>query len=161
MRKYSHRAVIEDQDETVGHEQGLPGPTPSALEQRRERLAAKGGGSLRTLAAGGVMVNAAFNIVLQGLSFLRGFIVASFLAPDDYGVWAIIVVGYSTLSVIKQVGIVDKYIQQDDPDDEAAFQKAFTLEAILTGGFWLLLMAATPVLAVIYRAPEILSLIHI
>lgn len=125
-------------------------------EARRERLRARGGGSLRMLTARGVMVNAAFNVGLQGLAFLRGFIVAAFVAPSDYGIFALLVVGYTTLGVLKQVGIVDKYIQQDDPDEESAFQKAFTLEAILTGGFWLLLMALTPLLAVIYQAPEII-----
>ena len=33
----------------------------------------------------------------------------------------------------KQVGIADKYVQQDEADQELAFQKAFTLEAAMTG----------------------------
>jgi PST family polysaccharide transporter len=103
------------------------------------------------------MINAAFTIGMQGVGFLRGFLVAVFLAPGDYGVWSIIVVAYLALLRLKQVGIVDKYIQQDDPDEEVAFQKAFTLEAILTGGFWLLLMLLTPLFAVIYAAPEIIA----
>jgi PST family polysaccharide transporter len=127
-----------------------------ALDARRARLRAKGGGSIRTLAAGGVMINAVFSIGLQGLALARGLIVAAFLTPSDYGIWALIVVGYTTLGLIKQVGIVDKYIQQDDPDEEVAFQKAFTLEAILSGGLWVLLMILTPVLAWIDRAPEII-----
>jgi lipopolysaccharide exporter len=128
------------------------------VQSRRERLRAKAdGGSLRTHAAGGVLVNGAWSIGLQGLGFIRGFIVAAFLAPSDYGVWAIIVVGYSLLVTLKQVGVGDKYVQQDDPDEEAAFQKAFTLEAILTGGFWVALMVFTPVIALVYRAPEIIA----
>ena len=127
------------------------------VEARRERLASKSGGSLRTHAASGMMVNAIFSIGLQGLSFLRGFLVAIFLAPSDYGVWAIIVVSYTAIGQLKDVGIVDKYIQQDDPDEELAFQKAFTLEAILTGGMALLLVIATPLIALIYRSPEIIA----
>jgi O-antigen/teichoic acid export membrane protein len=126
-------------------------------EARREKLRARSGGSLRTLAAGGVMINAVFSIGIQGLSLLRGFVVAAFLAPSDYGVWSLIVVGFLTLGVLKQVGIVDKYIQQDDPDEEVAFQKAFTLEAMLSAGFLVLLAAFTPVLAVIDNAPAIVA----
>ena len=122
---------------------------------RRDRLAAKGGGSLRAFTARGMMINAVFALVLQGLSFARGFLVAIFLLPSDYGVWAILVIGYMAIGMLKQVGIGDKYIQQDDPDEEVAFQKAFTLEVILTGGFTLLLVLATPLIAIIYRAPEI------
>jgi O-antigen/teichoic acid export membrane protein len=131
-----------------------PGPA-EALEARRQRLKRRAGGSLRSFAAGGMAVNAAWSIGLQGMAFLRGFLVAIFLAPSDYGVWSIIVLGYTALGRLKQVGIGDKYIQQDDPDDEAAFQKAFTLEAIMTGGMVVLLAAATPLLALIYRAPQI------
>jgi PST family polysaccharide transporter len=135
-----------------------PEPETTAVAARRRRLLDRlGGGSLRTHTAGGVLINGAWSIGLQGLGFLRGFIVAAFLAPDDYGVWAIIVVGYSMLGVLRQVGIGDKYVQQDDPDEEVAFQKAFTLEAILSGGMWLILMVFTPVIALIYRAPEIIA----
>jgi O-antigen/teichoic acid export membrane protein len=131
---------------------------PTAVAARRERLLARlGGGSLRNHTAGGVLVNGAWSIGLQGLGFLRGFLVAAFLAPHDYGVWAIIVVGYSMLGVLRQVGIGEKYVQQDDPDEATAFQKAFTLEAILSGGMWLVLMVFTPVIALIYRAPEIIA----
>ena len=105
-----------------------------------------------------MIFNAVFAIGLQGLAFLRGFIVAIFLVPSDYGVWAVIVVAYTSIGQLFRAGIVDKYIQQDDDDDdELAFQKAFTLEAILTGGVGILLAIATPVLAVIYRTPEIIA----
>ena len=124
---------------------------------RRDRLLAKGTGSLRERTASGVMINAVFAVALQGLSFLRGFLVAIFLVPSDYGVWALLVIGYMALGILRQVGIGDKYIQQDDPDEEVAFQKAFTLEVILTGGFTVLLIILTPVLAIIYRAPEIVA----
>jgi lipopolysaccharide exporter len=136
--------------------QGLTTAEHAALQARRERLAEKAGGSLRRRTASGIIVNAAFSIGLQALSFLRGFVVAIFLAPSDYGVWAILVIGYTAIGRLKSVGIGDKYIQQDDPDEEAAFQKAFTLEAIMTGGMTLILAAATPLLALAYNAPQII-----
>jgi O-antigen/teichoic acid export membrane protein len=156
------------QANAVTDQDPLPGPPPTELDgvasagasdvaTRRERAAARAGGSLRRYAARGVMLNAVFAIGLQGLAFLRGLLVAIFISPSDYGVWGLIVIGYTALSRLKQVGIGDKYIQQDDPDEEVAFQKAFTLEAIITGSFWVLLMLATPLLALAYRAPQIVA----
>jgi O-antigen/teichoic acid export membrane protein len=129
-------------------------PGPSA---RRERLRQKGGGSLRSHVASGVLINAFFSIGMQGVNFLRGFIVAIFLAPHDYGVWAILSVAYLAIGQFASLGIPDKYIQQDDPDEEGAFQKAFTLQAALSGGMGLVLAAMTPVIALAYHAPEVLA----
>lgn len=128
-------------------------PTPvSRADRLRERT-----GGLRAHTASGMAINAAFSIGLQGLAFLRGFLVAAFLAPDDYGVWAVIVIAYLGVSRLFQAGIVDKYIQQDDPDEELAFQKAFTLEAILMGGVAVLIAILTPALALAYRTPEMIA----
>jgi O-antigen/teichoic acid export membrane protein len=129
-------------------------PTPS--ESRADRLRERTGG-LRAHTASGMVFNAVFAVGLQGLAFLRGFIVAVFLAPEDYGVWAVIVISYLGVSQLFQAGIVDKYLQQDDPDEELAFQKAFTLEAILMGGVAVLIAVLTPVLAIIYRTPEMIA----
>src|SRR3954454_7318080 len=131
-------------------------PEPTA-PSRADRLRETTGGSLRAHTAGGMVFNALFAIGLQGMAFVRGFIVAAFLAPSDYGVWAIIVIAYLGVSRLFQAGIVDKYIQQDDPDEEIAFQKAFTLEAMLTGGVGVLLALLTPLLALIYRTPEMIA----
>ena len=57
---------------------------------------------------------------------------------------------------LKQVGIGDKYVQQDESDQELAFQKAFTLELTFSGLFLLLLFAAVPVLALVYGTPQLL-----
>ena len=51
------------------------------------------------------------------------------------------------LTWVKQVGVADKYIQQSEPDQELAFQKAFTIELCLSLGF--LVVVATQGLAVL------------
>ena len=43
-----------------------------------------------------------------------------------------LVVSLGVLARLKMVGISDKYIQQEEPDQELAFQKAFTLEILIT-----------------------------
>ncbi len=109
------------------------------------------GRTVRQHAARGMVINTGFLTGLSVLGLIRGFALAAFLTREDYGVWGILAVSLGTLLWLKQVGIGDKYIQQDDEDQELAFQKAFTLEAIFTGIFMVLLAAALPVFAIIYN----------
>ena len=108
------------------------------------------GRSMREHAARGTIINAVFLIGLSVLGLVKGFLLAGFLSREDYGIWGILLIGLGTLAWLKQVGIGDKYIQQDEPDQEIAFQKAFTLEAIFTLGFCVFLGACLPVLALVY-----------
>ncbi len=112
---------------------------------------------MRGRVARGTLVNAAFNIGLSGVGLLKGFIVAGFLTTAEYGVWGFLFISLSTMVWLKQVGIGDKYIQQDEPDQELAFQKAFTLELAATGAFTLLLLTAVPVLALITGEAELIA----
>jgi O-antigen/teichoic acid export membrane protein len=113
-------------------------------------------GSLRTRAARGTIINAAFIVGAGLLSLLKGFILAGFLSRADYGVWGVIVVSLSTLLFLKQAGIGDKFVQQDELDQEAAFQKALTLELMLTGACVVLIAIAVPLLVLIYSLPQII-----
>ncbi|HEV7459303.1 MAG TPA: oligosaccharide flippase family protein [Solirubrobacteraceae bacterium] len=115
------------------------------------------GGSLRQHAARGTLVNGAFLIGLYTLGLLRGFIVAGILGAAEYGVWGIVMITFTTLLWLKQVGVVDRYVQQDEADQEAAFQRAFTVELIVTGAFMLLMLAAIPVVAVVYGHGELVA----
>ena len=122
----------------------------------RRRAELTGGGSLRKHTARGTLVNAVFFVGLYSLGLMKGFIVAGFLTQADYGIWGILVIGLGTFLWLKQVGIGDKYVQQDEEDQEVAFQKAFTLELAFSGIFFVALLAAVPLLALVYGAPELL-----
>ena len=115
------------------------------------------GRTLRQHAARGTLVNTAFLVGLSGLGLLRSFLLAAFLTAEDYGIWGILIVSLSTLLWLKQVGIGDKFIQQDEADQEQAFQMAFTLEAIFNGAALVALAALLPLIAAIYGQPEILG----
>jgi O-antigen/teichoic acid export membrane protein len=114
-------------------------------------------GSLRARAARGTLINAAFDIGIGGLTLLKGFVLAGFLSRSDYGVWGIIAVSLSTLVWFKQAGIGDRFVQQDEADQEAAFQQAFTAELALTAACVVVIALALPVLVLIYDLPKLVA----
>lgn len=128
---------------------------PPAPPSRVDRFTLRGR-SLRQHAARGTLINTAFLVAVSSLALLKGFVAVAFVSRDDYGVWGVLTISLGTLLFLKQVGISDKYVQQDDPDQERAFQLAFTLEAIFTGFFMVVLTAAVPVIALVYGERELL-----
>ena len=111
----------------------------------------------RRLAARGVVINSGFLIAIGTLNLLKGVIVAGFLSASEFGVWAIIVLAVTIIAVIKQVTVGDKYVQQDEPDQEAAFQKAFTLELASAGVMMLVCALLAPLIALAYDESELIA----
>lgn len=135
-------------------------PSPMAPEAGAEIEAplgrfGPGAKNLRATTARGTIINAAFLVGFDTLGVLKGFIVAAFLTTAEFGIWGILVVALGTLGWLKQVGIGDKYIQQDESDQELAFQKAFTLELLFNAVILAVLLAALPLFAAIYGRWEI------
>jgi teichuronic acid exporter len=120
-----------------------------AAAPRRKREFETRGVSVRAFAARGMMINAAFDVALQGLSLLRGFALAALLTRTDYGVWGVLGVSLGVLARIKIIGVGDKYVQQED-DTEEAFQHAFTMEAIVTWLSMIPLLIALPIVGLVY-----------
>src|SRR4051794_9767224 len=140
--------------DTAGAVLDVPDPLP-AEEPGGGRI--PGGGSLRALAARGTLVNTGFTVAFSALGLLKGFILAAFLSRADYGLWGIVVVSLGTLVWLKQVGIGDKYVQQDEADQETEFQKAFTLELAFTAVLVAAILVAIPVFVLLYDTPELIA----
>lgn len=111
---------------------------------------------LRHLAARGTLINAAFQIGLTGLGTAKRVVVAAFLTRAEFGTWGIILPILVTLMWVKEIGVADKYIQQNEPDQELAFQKAFTLELIMSVLFFGLVVVVVPVYSIAYGLPSII-----
>jgi PST family polysaccharide transporter len=111
----------------------------------------------RRLAARGVVINSGFLIAIGTLNLLKGIIVAGFLTASEFGVWAIVVLAITIITVVKQVTVGDKYVQQDEADQEAAFQKAFTLELASAGVMLVLCAVLAPLLALAYDESELIA----
>lgn len=113
--------------------------------------------SLRTRTARGTIVNGAFMVGVQTLGLLKGFVIAAFLTRGEYGVWGILVITVGTLSWLKDVGIGDKYVQQDDADQERAFQRAFSIDLLANCALAILVVVSLPLFAVAYGHWSILA----
>jgi O-antigen/teichoic acid export membrane protein len=112
---------------------------------------------LRHHTARGTLINSGFQVGLSGLGMLQRVIVAAFLTRAEYGVWGVLVASLFAFVWLRDVGIGDKYIQQSEPDQEAAFQKAFTLELIVSLGFFVVAAVGLPVWAAAYGHSEIVA----
>lgn len=132
-----------------------PGEETAPLEHYSDRFDL-GGRGLREHAARGAVINSAFQVGLVALSLIRNLALAVFLTASEFGLWGLVVTTVLTLAWLKQVGIGDKYVQQDEVDQVSAFQKAFTLELAYSLCFYALLLIALPVYAVVYDRPEII-----
>jgi PST family polysaccharide transporter len=114
------------------------------------------GVDLRERVARGTLINSGFQIGLSGLGALQRLAVAAFLTREEYGLWGVIFTVMLTLILVKQFGIADKYIQQSEPDQEAAFQKAFTIELALSVIAVGLAIVVLPLGALAYGHSEII-----
>ena len=104
-----------------------------------------------------MVINSGFFIALGTLQLLKAVIVARFMSQGEFGVWAIVFLAFSLVYSLKAVAIGNKYIQQDEPDQELAFQKAFTLELASAGVAMALSAAIAPLLVLLYGEDELLA----
>lgn len=134
-----------------------PVPAQTELDEIRDEppiVDARRG--LRRRAARGTIVNSAFQVGLAGVGLLQRLLVAAFLTREEFGLWGVLIATLVTLSWLKQIGIADKYIQQSEPDQEQAFQKAFTLELAVSVLFFMLIVVVMPLYALAYGQPTLI-----
>ena len=113
-------------------------------------------GGVRRTVARGTLVNASFLVVVSLLGLVKGVLVAGFLSTEDYGLWGVIAVSVITLTWLAQTGIGDKYVQQEEGDQEAAFQKAFTLELVFSLGAMAFVALCVPLVGLAYGRTDVL-----
>jgi O-antigen/teichoic acid export membrane protein len=115
------------------------------------------GQGLRRRTVRGTVVNATFLVGVNGINAIRGLVVAALLTATDFGVWGILAAITAALLFFKQVGFGDKYVQQDEADQEVEFQRMMTLELGLGFVAMALGAVAIPVVALAYGTNEILA----
>ncbi|HEY2601391.1 MAG TPA: oligosaccharide flippase family protein [Thermoleophilaceae bacterium] len=113
---------------------------------------------LRRRTARGAIVNGVFLAGGEALAVLQGLIVTILLGPKDIGLYGIVTVTAMTIVALKRVGIDEAYVQQSEAGQEEEFQRAFTLELLLSLGFSLAIMVAAPIVMVVYGEDRLLAL---
>jgi O-antigen/teichoic acid export membrane protein len=129
--------------------------SPAATATPTRRIETKGL-TLRAFTARGVLVNTLFDVGIGALTLIRGFVVAALVTRADYGIWGVLAVSLGVLARLKLVGISEKYVQQEEGDQELAFQKAFTLEVLMSAAATIPLIIALPAAAVVYAQPKLI-----
>lgn len=125
-------------------------------EAESQAVAEMAPGGRRRRVARGTVINSAFLIGLGTLNLFKSFLVVAFLTASEFGVWSILFLALAFVGAIKAVVVSDKYVQQDEPDQELAFQKAFTLELLSSGALTLVMAILAPILALVYGRGELL-----
>jgi len=137
-----------------------PPPAPALAEDEAavlRRRAEIGEGGLRHRVVGGTLVNTLYLLCVNGLTIVQGLLLARLLGAGQYGLWGLLAISFGTLFALAAVGLNDKYIQQDQEDQEAAFQIAFTLQSILCGLFTVIALISIPLFALLYDQPRIVA----
>lgn len=129
-----------------------PTPEDAALRRRAEL----GAGGLRARVAGGTIVNTLYLLSLNGLTIVQGLLLARLLGAGEYGLWGLLAISFGTLLALAALGLDDKYIQQAHPDQQTAFEIAFTLQAMLCGLLTVTALVAIPLFSMLYDEPRIL-----
>ena len=121
------------------------------------RRAEIGPGGLRGRVARGTIINTLYIVSINGLTILQGLLMARILGAGEYGLWGLLAISFGTLFALAAIGLDDKYIQQDRPDQRAAFELAFTLQSMLCGLFTVIALIAIPLFSLLYDEPRILA----
>jgi len=138
----------------TGADPAVPAQPSSQTASRRAELGPAG---LRHRVARGTIVNAVFLVAVNALTVLQGLLTARFLGASEYGLWGVLLIVFGTLLFLAAVGFDDKYVQQDHPDQQVAFEIAFTLQAILCGALTVVALIAVPLFSLLYAEPRILA----
>jgi O-antigen/teichoic acid export membrane protein len=113
---------------------------------------------LRGRTVRGVAINAVALALIDGLVLAQGLITSRLLGPGAIGLYGIVTITVTSLLLLKRVGIDEAFVQQDEVEQESEFQRAFTLELIVSVAFALLICAAAPILAAVYSNGRLLPL---
>ncbi|MEA2458881.1 MAG: hypothetical protein QOC95_1853 [Thermoleophilaceae bacterium] len=124
---------------------------------RAARFGEGGDTRLRARTARGTIVNAIFLASTNALGLIKTVAVAAIISTTSFGLWGLLMAVFMTLLMLGQVGIDDKYIQQDDADQQRAFEIAFTLQCAFAALFVVLIAIAMPLFGLIYGEPGIVA----
>ena len=111
---------------------------------------------LRDRTARGTLINGTFLVGTNALNLIKGLAVASFLTASQYGTWGLLMAAFMTIVTLGSVGVDDKYVQQNEADQERAFEVALTCQVLLGVVFFIAVLAGMPLFALLYGRTQMI-----
>ena len=96
----------------------------------------------------------------QGVTFLVTIVLARLLAPEIYGLMALVTVFTAILQVFVDSGLGNALIQKKDADD-LDFSSVFFFNLVMCIALYLLLFFCAPLIATFYHNPELTAVIRV
>jgi O-antigen/teichoic acid export membrane protein len=113
---------------------------------------------LRHRTVHGALITTVFLVGIDGLVLIQGLIVTRLLGPEAIGLYGVVATTVISLIALKRIGVDEAFVAQDEPDQPAEFQYAFTLDFGLSVGMAVVILVAAPLVALIYKEDQLLPL---
>ena len=118
------------------------------------------GASLRAKTARGAVILGTGTIVDRGLRFVRNMILARILAPDEFGLMAIVMVAPMFFELFTEVGVKHSIIQNKRGSDREYLNAAWWVQVVQSSALFLIGVAMAPLISSFYDKPELLNLLR-
>lgn len=96
----------------------------------------------------------------QGVNFFVSIILARLLAPEDYGLIALVTVFTTVLNVFVDSGMANALIQKKDADD-VDFSSVFYFNFVVCVLLYGVMYIASPWIATFYHKPELVGIVRV
>ena len=96
----------------------------------------------------------------QGIQFIVQIVLARLLAPEQFGIIAIVMVFINIAQVFVQSGFNTALIQKKDADEED-FSSIFYLSLGIAGSIYIIIFMAAPTISIFYRDPILTPILRV
>ena len=119
------------------------------------------GSSLKAKSARGAMALGAGTVVERGLRFGRNMILARVLAPDQFGLMAIVMVVANMFEAFTEVGIKQSVVQNKRGAEHDYLNVAWWFQVVRGLALFVIALAAAPWISSFYGKPELSRLLQV
>jgi lipopolysaccharide exporter len=119
------------------------------------------GTDLKAKSARAAMALGLGTVVERGLRLVRNMILARLLAPDQFGLMAIVMVAASVFEAFVEIGVRQSVIQNKGGADPEYLNVAWWFQAIRGLGLFAIALLAAPLISSFYGNPELLRLVQV
>lgn len=99
-------------------------------------------------------------ILAQGVSFVVSVVLARLLAPEDYGIIAMVLIFITIADVFVSSGFATALIQKKDSDD-TDFSTMFYCSLVVSVGIYFLIFLSAPIIAQFYDSPILIPVLRV